>query len=1053
MPVPATVRCIRTGYIRRMWKMRKFDYDKVKDPCYFRDGRLDAHSDHAYYASQADLLAGKSEYTESLNGVWKFHYAKNYQAAVPGFEKPEYCCADWDDIRVPAHIQMEGYDVPQYANTQYPWEGREDIRPGEIPEHFNPVASYVKYFTVPERMQGKRLFISFQGAESGIAVWLNGEFVGYSEDSFTPSEFELTDYVKEGENKLAAQVFKWTAGSWCEDQDFYRFSGIYRDVYLYTVPDVHIRDLRIRALPDETLTRGTLEIRTVAWAKEGEGEARFRLSRHGKVYIDEKKTLSGDDTFTWDIDRPGLWSAEEPKLYDLTIEVYGADGTLCEVIPEKAGFRRFELKDRIMTLNGKRIVFKGVNRHEFSSISGRNVPEEDLRRDLEVMKQNNINAVRTCHYPNTSLIYRLCDEYGLYMIDETNLESHGSWDMAQATGDYGYIVPGDRPEWLDLVLDRAESMYQRDKNHPSILIWSCGNESYGGKDIYEMSRFFRREDPTRLVHYEGIFHDRRYNDTSDMESQMYTPVDKIKEYLAKDRSRPFICCEYTHAMGNSCGAMHKYTDLTDTEPLYQGGFIWDYIDQTITRKDRYGNEFQAYGGDFDERPTDYNFSANGIVYGGDRTPSPKMQEVKFNYQNITADVTEEQVRVVNKNLFVNTDTFDCVVTTAKNGLVIRQVCMDTDVPPLGEKCYKLPLPKETAPGEYTVTVSFRLKEKTVWAPAGYETAFGQYVYKIERPAEEQICAAGDEKMVEVIRSKHNIGVRGSHFDVLFSLQDGGLVSYRYAGKEMIKEIPKPNFWRAPVDNDQGNQMPKRYAQWKIASMYVSHKDFREGTCCRILEPEVEEKGVMGTEEGKRAQSVKITYTYLMPTIPVSECRLSYEVSGNGRVKTTLSYNPQEELGDMPEFGVIFKLDADYDHVKWYGLGPAETYADRKKGAKLGVYENRAADNMAKYIVPQECGAKEEVRYASVTDRKGRGMLFEMDEKSGPMMFSALPYTPHELENAKHPYELPGVHYTVVRAALGQMGIAGDDSWGSRTHPEYLLDVKGKMEFTFSFRGI
>ena len=469
--------------------MRTFDYNKVRDPEYFRDGRLDAHSDHTYYASETDMLEGSSEYRESLNGVWKFHYAKNYGSAVPGFEKEEYSCRDWDDIRVPAHIQMEGYDVPQYANTQYPWEGREDIRPGEIPEHFNPTASYVKYFTVPERMKGKRLFISFQGAESGIAVWLNGAFVGYSEDTFTPSEFELTDYVKDGENKLAAQVFKWTASSWCEDQDFFRFSGIYRDVYLHTVPEVHIRDLSVRAIPDESLTKGGLEVRTDTW---GEGKACFRLSYNGEVCFEEEKNLTGKDAFTWEIPNPELWSAEEPKLYDLMIEVYNAGGVLCELIPEKVGFRRFEMKDRIMTLNGKRIVFKGVNRHEFSSVSGRCVSEKELRKDLTVMKQNNINAVRTCHYPNTSLIYRLCDELGLYMIDETNLESHGSWDTAQATGDYDYIVPNNKPEWLDMVLDRANSMYQRDKNHPSILIWSCGNESYGGKDIYEMSQFFRR---------------------------------------------------------------------------------------------------------------------------------------------------------------------------------------------------------------------------------------------------------------------------------------------------------------------------------------------------------------------------------------------------------------------------------------------------------------------------------------------------------------------------------------------------------------------------------
>lgn len=1019
--------------------MRIFDYSKVKDPRYFKDGRLEAHSDHVYYASESDLLTGVSEYTESLNGVWKFHYGNNYESTVPGFEKLDYSCADWNDIRVPAHIQMEGYDVPHYVNTQYPWEGREDIRPGEIPEHFNPTASYVKYFTVPERMKGKRIFISFQGAESGIALWLNGVFVGYSEDSFTPSEFELTDYVKEGENKLAAQVFKWTAGSWCEDQDFYRFSGIYRDVYLYTVPDVHIRDLRVRAIPDRTLSKGKIEICTETW---GRGIARICLAYEGKVCLENETELAGKNTWSWEIDDPKLWSAEKPNLYDLTIKVWNADKDLCEVIPEKVGFRRFEMKGNIMMLNGKRIVFKGVNRHEFSSINGRCVSEEELRKDLEVMKRNNINAIRTCHYPNASLIYRLCDEYGLYMIDETNLESHGSWDTAYATGDYDYIVPGNRPEWLDMAMDRANSMYQRDKNHPSILIWSCGNESYGGRDIYEMSRFFRTQDPTRLVHYEGVFNDRSYNDTSDMESQMYPSVESIKEFLEKDRRKPFICCEYTHAMGNSCGAMHKYTDLTDTEPLYQGGFIWDYIDQTITKNDRYGNEFQAYGGDFDERPTDYNFSANGIVYGGDREPSPKMQEVKFNYQNITAEVSERHVRVINKNLFVNTNTFDCIVTVARNGVQISQKNLETDVEPLHDKIYDLPVRPETAPGEYTVTVSFCLKEKTIWAAAGHEVAFGQYVYAVKAEKKQ------NSETVSVIRSKHNIGVRGGNFDVLFSVTEGGLVSYRYAGKEMLKEIPKPNFWRAPVDNDQGNQMPKRYAQWKIASMYVSHKDFREDSFCRVLEPKVEEH----ISEG-RIRSVKVTYTYLMPTTPMSECLLAYEVTGDGKVKTTLSYEPVKGLGDMPEFGVLFKLDAKYDHVKWYGLGPAETYADRKRGGKLSIYENQVEDNMAKYIVPQECGAKEEVRYASVTDRRGRGILFEMDEKSGPMMFSALPYTPHELENAKHPYELPQVHYTVARAALGQMGVAGDDSWGACTHPEYLLDASEKMTFTFSFRGI
>ena len=1014
--------------------MKAFDYSLVKDPQYFKDGRMDAHSDHTYYRDGEEAQEKATSFRYDLNGIWKFHYARNYGSAISGFEKTDYCCRDWDDIRVPAHIQMEGYDAPQYANVQYPWEGHEDIHPGEIPEHFNPVASYVKYFEVPEEMQGKRLFISFQGAESGIALWLNGQFVGYSEDSFTPSEFELTEYVKEGENKLAAQVFKWTASSWCEDQDFFRFSGIYRDVYLYTVPEVHVYDLQIRAIPDETLSVAALEIRTDTW---GKGTVKITLSKDGETVIEDKKALDGEEIYSWKVENPVLWSAEDPQLYDLVLEVYNEAGELQEVIPQKVGFRRFEMKDGIMTLNGKRIVFKGVNRHEFSSVSGRHVSEEELRKDLKIMKQNNINAIRTCHYPDASLIYQLCDEYGIYMIDETNLESHGSWDVAEFTKDYTYVVPHDKPEWLDMMLDRANSMYQRDKNHAAILIWSCGNESFGGKDIFEMSQFFHKADPTRLVHYEGVCHDRRYNDTSDMESQMYPSVEAIREFLAKDDSKPFICCEYTHAMGNSCGAMNKYTDLTDTEPKYQGGFIWDYIDQSIYKKDRYGKEFQAYGGDFGERPTDYNFSGNGIAYGGNRDASPKMQEVKFNYQNITAEVSEDSVKVINKNLFVNTDIFDCKVTVAKNGKVIRKVSLATAVAPLSEETYVLPLAKEEKPGEYAVTVSFHLKEDKAWAEAGHEVAFGQYVYQVAEL--KKACPEG----VEVIRSTHNIGVRGAHFEVLFSVLNGGLVSYKYAGKEMIEAIPKPNFWRAPTDNDCGNLMGMRYGQWKLASMYLSHKDFRKGPYGPANMPEVE----------VNEKTVKVTYTYLMPTTPLSECRLSYEVSGDGRVKTTLSYDPVKELGDMPEFGVIFKFNADYDRVEWYGLGEAEIYSDRKKGAKLGIYANKVADNIARYMVPQECGAKEEVRWAKVTDRKGRGMLFEMDKNNGPMMFSALPYTPHEMENAMHPYELPEVHYTVVRVAKDQMGVGGDDSWGARTHEEYLLKTDKKMEFSFVFKGL
>ena len=1047
-----------------------FDVKKIHDPKFFKENCMAAHSDHVTYKNEAEAMEQNSSFRLSLDGIWKFHYAKNDAQTIPGFEAEGYNCRPWDDIRVPAHIQMEGYDIPQYANIQYPWDGREDVWRDAVPTDFNPVASYVKYFTLPEGFVKNGLYISFQGVESGFALWLNGSYVGYSEDSFTPSEFDLTPYVKEGENKLALKVFKWTSSSWCEDQDFYRFSGIFRSVYLYTMPKVHVYDLKVQPVVAESLESADLVLdmeicgkaetveKSADDAKMQNVSAKITLtgsrddSKEGAAGSVSENTIFSEtisfqpnntsdtirftDTgaatvhFEQEVNHPNLWSAEHPELYTLTVELLDESGNCVEYISQNIGFRRFEMKDGIMTLNGKRIVFKGVNRHEFSSKTGRAVSKEEVLQDIITMKQNNINAIRTCHYPDASGIYELCDRYGLYMIAENNLESHGSWDAAShGLVPKDTIVPGDNMDWEPMMLDRVNSCYQRDKNHPAILIWSVGNESYGGKVIFDMSEKFRALDPYRLVHYEGIFNDRRYEGTSDMESQMYTSVENIKKFLAEHKEKPFICCEYTHAMGNSCGAMHKYTDLTDTEPRYQGGFIWDYIDQSILKKDRYGQEFQAYGGDCGERPTDYNFSGNGICYGGERDASPKMQEVKFNYQNISVAFEEHSFTVVNKNLFADTSEYQCIVILQKNGTVVKKQKMDTNVVPLSSGSYEIPfvIPEDA---EYAVTVSFVLREDTFWAKAGHEVAFGQKVYKKE------VKFAVPEKPLQVVRGKVNIGVKGDDFDCLFSLLNGGLVSYRYAGKEMIEKIPMPNFWRAPVDNDNGSMAPGRYAQWKIASMYISH---RNGGMFDNVPTTVEE-----TEH-----SVTITYTYYMPTTPAAKCQVAYTVFGDGTVETKLTYDPVEGLPDMPEFGMMFKLNADYDNVEWYGYGPEETYADRRHGAKLGIYKNKAADNMAKYLVPQECGNKVGVRYAKVTDYKGRGLLFSGDELS----FSALPYTPHELENAAHPYELPQVHYTVVRVALAQMGVGGDDSWGAWVHPEYNIDVTKPLEFTFRFRGI
>ena len=815
------------------------------------------------------------------------------------------------------------------------------------------------------------------------------------------------------------------------------------------MPKVHVYDLKVEPVVDEVVLNADL---LVTMQMRGEGKARLTLTgsrdysvleekEQQVIFFEELPVSEGEVHFEKQVNKPELWSAEIPNLYTLTIECFDTEGERSEVIRQKIGFRRFEMKDGIMTLNGKRIVFKGVNRHEFSSKTGRAVTGEEVLKDIVTMKQNNINAIRTCHYPDASIIYDLCDEYGLYMIAENNLESHGSWDAAMhGSAPKDTIVPGDNMDWEPMMLDRVNSCYQRDKNHPAVLIWSVGNESYGGKVIFDMSEKFRALDPYRLVHYEGIFNDRRYEATSDMESQMYTSVENVKKFLAEHKEKPFIMCEYTHAMGNSCGAMHKYTDLTDTEPRYQGGFIWDYIDQSILKKDRYGKDFQAYGGDFLERPSDYNFSGNGICYGGDRDPSPKMQEVKFNYQNISILFEKDgKFTVVNKNLFANTDRFRCVAVLQKNGVVVKKQEIETAVPPLSSKDYEIPFAilraddkdqKKDPDAEYALTVSFRLKEDMGWADAGYEVAFGQKIYK------KLSAFHASEKPIRVVHGKVNIGVKGEDFDCLFSMLNGGLVSYRYAGKEMIEKIPMPNFWRAPVDNDNGSMAPARYAQWKIASMYISH---RNGGMFDNVPTKVEEKD----------NTVTVTYTYFMPTTPAGKCQVSYTVFGDGTIETKLMYDPVEGLPDMPEFGMMFQFNADYDNLTWYGMGPEETYADRRHGAKLGIYSNKVADNMAKYLVPQECGNKVGVRYARLVDAKGRGMMFEGDELS----FSALPYTPHELENAAHAYELPQVHHTIVRVALAQMGVGGDDSWGSWVHPEYHIDVTKPLEFTFRFKGI
>lgn len=994
----------------------------LSNPEIFRVNRIDAHSDHLYYENKEDIKLGYDmPLRQSLNGKWRFAYAVNQDERIKDFYKDDYDCSNFDYINVPGHIQMQGYDKCQYINTMYPWDGHDELRLPHISKTYNPVGSYVKHFTVKEELKNKKTFVSFQGVETAFYVWLNGEFIGYSEDTFTPSEFDITDYLRDGENKLAVEVYKRSSASWIEDQDFWRFSGIFRDVYLYAIPEWHVDNIFVKAGLDDSYTNGILNL---------DLNIKFNKDCFVNIYLEDKEgnsicsldKVQAQDILNKEIilDKVNQWSAESPYLYNLYIELVDENDELIEIIKQRVGFRRFELKDNIMHLNGKRILFKGVNRHEFNCKTGRAITKEDMLWDIKFLKQHNINSVRTSHYPNNSMWYDLCDEYGIYLIDEANLESHGSWQK-MGKCEPSWNIPGSLPEWKDVVVDRAESMFERDKNHPSILIWSCGNESYAGSNILEMTKYFHKKDDSRLVHYEGVFWNREFDEISDMESRMYAKPAEIEEYLNNDPKKPYISCEYMHAMGNSCGGLNLYTELEEKYPMYQGGFIWDYIDQAIEVTDENGESKLVYGGDFDDRATDYCFCTDGIIYA-DRTISPKSQEVKYLFSNIKIKPDNKGIIIKNNNLFEGTENYEFVCYIEHEGNRIFEKTIVEDVAAGTEKYVEIDYPNIEKNVEVTYNVSMILKEDTLWATKGYEVAFGQAVYTNLDNLESK---DNDDKL-EVVHGDVNIGVKGKGFSMMFSIQEGGLISLRYDDKEYITRAPKTSFFRATTDNDRGNGHNFRCSQWQIAGLHQRLVDFK-----------------LNEEENK----VILEYKFIMPTSIETTNTVIYIVTPDGAINVNLKYKGVEGMSEIPLYGMDFKLKRELGNFKYYGLGPDENYIDRNEGTRLGVFENTAMNNMSKYLIPQECGNRTGVRWVKVTDDNGKGLCFKYDKK--PFELSVLPYSAYEIENAMHIDELPKVNYTWVRIIAKQMGIGGDDSWGAPVHDQYLIPSNEDIDFSFT----
>ena len=949
---------------------------------------------------------------QTLNGEWYFEYAPCPQKATERFWEWEPELLGFDKIQVPANIELEGFGAPQYVNTMYPWDGKEALKPGQVPKE-NPVGSYVRSFSFAPRMKNSTVLLSFEGVQSAFFVWLNGQFCGYSEGSFTTAEFDVTDKVVSGINRLAVRVYKYCSGSWLEDQDYWRLFGIFRSVTLEELPAVRIEDCTLRTRltngRDTAVLEGKCQIRS-----QGTGA----LSRLWVTLRDwEGKTVLQKEleqaAFCLRLEKPRLWSAEEPYLYTVELQLKDAfSGRLLDVYRQKLGMRALEKRDGVYLLNGKRLVFRGVNRHEFSCLHGRAVTEEEMLWDVRCMKRNNINAVRTSHYPNAPAFYDLCDQFGIYVMDEANLESHGTWQKI------GYespqtALPGDDPRWKGCAMDRVQSMYGRDKNRTCVIVWSCGNESFGGSVLRDMALWLKEKDDTRPVHYEGIFHDRRYPETSDFESRMYAKPNEVEEYLKNAPDKPFLLCEYSHAMGNSCGNLTEYTALAARYEKYQGGFIWDFIDQGLAAKSTLDKDFLAYGGDFEDQPTDYTFCGNGLVRA-DRKESPKLTAVKAAYSPFVLTIGEKEVRVKNDQLFADTRWYRLHWWTEWDGTRVKEGIALPCVP-AGESCSVPVSWGEPGPGVTTWNAAMELLAPCSWGSKGLPMGAAQKVMG------EPVLPKAQEKGA-FVRGDMNVGVAGKSKSALFSHAYGALVSLRSRQRQILDAPVRPVFWRAPTDNDRGMGFAFSSAVWKNATLYQQCEEFR-------FDP----------------KQATVGYRYRLAGLPNAACEMNYSVLGADLYRVELILRGAADAPELPLLGVQFSLPERFCLAEWLANGPEENYADRKGGAFLQRFETNVREQSCPYLRPQEYGNHTETKTLFVSDEQGRGLCFWAE---GEMEASVLPWTVHELEEAAHPFELPESHHTIIRLTKAQRGVGGDDSWGAPVHEPYRLYPTDEMHFSF-----
>ncbi len=986
----------------------------------------------------------KSPFYLSLNGDWKYHYATNHTGCVPDFWKPEFDDSDWKTIPVPSNVELSGYGIPIYVNIRYPWTWHGVApNPPFVPEDDpnNTVNSYRRRFTVPKEWADRRVFVTFDGVNSFFYLWVNGQKVGLGKDSRTPVEFDLTKYLVPGENLLAVENYRWCDGSYLEDQDMWRLSGIFRDVYLWSPPDLHIRDFEVKTGFDEQYRSADVAVsaRLVNYgeAAAGAGLQITLLDPLGKTVLSARpiqKTLEAGQEIPVEgvarVANPLKWTAETPNLYKLLLTLQDGSGKTLEVVPVNVGLRSVEIRQGNLLVNGRRIFIKGVNRHEFEPDRGQAITVASMERDIQMMKQFNMNAMRCCHYPNQTAWYDLCDRYGLYLIDEADIESHGMG--------FGDKTLARNPDWAEAHLNRTIRMVERDKNHPSVIIWSLGNEAGDGPNFEATSKWIHQRDPSRPVHYEPAGR----KPYTDIVCPMYPDPRELGSYAAKAQPRPYIMCEYEHAMGNGSGDFWSYWDQIYHKPHLQGGFIWDWVDQGLRQRqrplpaDRFEPvkpgepTFWAYGGDFGPKgtPSDDNFCCNGLVTP-DRQPHPGLYQVKHVYQYIhcrAVDLDTRTIAVQNGYEFTHLQDFAAGHWRLKaDGREIQSGALpDLGLAPGDTQQLKIPVRAvKPEPGvEYSLELTFTLKHALPWAKAGHEIAWDEF--KLPDTAPARVLALNKVPPVKWLNGTNQARVLGKDFELVFDSLTGALKSWRYKKAELIHSPLRPDFWRAQTDNDRGRKMIDSQGLWQYAYQDAQLRAFA------------------GLDKGDH---VEIEVDLNLPRAGDAQWETTYKVYGSGEVLVQAHFKPgKTDLPKLVRLGMQMALPRGFERVTWLGPGPQETYADRKD-AKLGVYVGTVdAQFYADYTEPGESGNKVDARWLALSNGK-MGLL----AVGLPLLsVNALHYGTDDLNAGKHAFQLPRRDYIMLNLDLKQQGVGGDNSWGAWPHPEFLIPCQ---EYSYSFR--